>query len=107
MKEILQLKQQSLYYEEVGDYDKAEILLSRAVAMKERSLGPDHPALAEDLHRLGMLNSALSDHERAEELLVRALAIKRQHLGAEDPDVVETLNAIKLVQLEHEFAESA
>ncbi len=107
MKEILQLKQQSQYYEEVGDYDKAEILLSRAVAMKERSLGPDHPALAEDLHRLGMLNSELNDYDRAEELLVRALAIKRQNLGAEHPDVVETLNAIKLVQLEHQFAESA
>lgn len=107
MKEILQLKQQSLYYEEVGDYDKAESLLSRAVAMKERSLGAEHPAMAEDLHRLGMLNLSLGDHIKAEELLVRALGIKRQNLGADHPEVVETLNAITLVQLEHDFAESA
>jgi tetratricopeptide (TPR) repeat protein len=107
MKEILQLKQKSQYYEEVGDYDKAEVLLSRAVAMKERSLGANHPALAEDLHRLGMLNLSLNDHKKAEELLVRALEIKRQNLGANHPDVLETLSAIALVQLEHDFAESA
>jgi tetratricopeptide (TPR) repeat protein len=104
MKEVLQLKSKAQYYEEVGDYDKAERLLSRAVALKERSLGSDHAAMAEDLHKLGMLNSALDNHERAQELLVRALGIKRQQYGANHPDVLETLNAIALVQLEHDFA---
>lgn len=107
MKEVLSLKNRAHYYEEVGDYEKAERLLSRAVAMKERSLGPDHPAMAEDLHNLGLLNLALEKHDRAEELLVRALGIRRQQLGANHPDVFETLNAIALVQLEHDFSASA
>jgi tetratricopeptide (TPR) repeat protein len=103
MKEVLQLKTKAQYYEEVGDYDKAEKLLSRAVALKERSLGAEHQALASDLHALGMLNLSLQNHDRAEELLVRALGIRRQHLGANHPDVLDTLNAIALVQMEYEF----
>ena len=106
MQEVLQLKTKAQYYEEVGDYDKAERLLSRAVALKERSLGSDHAAMAEDFHKLGMLNLALENHDRAEELLVRALGIRRQQLGANHPDVLETLNAISLVHLEHEFTAS-
>jgi len=106
MKEVLQLKAKAQYYEEVGDYDKAERLLSRAIALKERSLGTEHPAMAEDLYKLGMLNLALEDHERAQELLVKSLGIRRQQLGANHPEVLETLNAIALVQLEHDFAAS-
>lgn len=103
MKEVLDLKSKAQYYEEVGDYDRAERLLSRAVALKERSLGAEHPAMAADLHTLGMLNLALENHDRAEELLVKALGIRRQQLGANHPEVLETLNAIALVQMEHEF----
>jgi tetratricopeptide (TPR) repeat protein len=107
MQEILRLKQQALYYEDVGDYDKAEALFSRAVALKERSLGADHLAMAEDLHKLGLLNLALNDHMRAEELLGRALSIKRQNLGADHPDVIETMRAIDLARMDLNFAESA
>lgn len=105
MKEILDLKHKAQFYEEVGDYDKAEMLLTRAIALKERSLGADHPAMAADLHALAMLNLAMEKHDRAEELLVKALGIRRQQLGANHPEVLETINAIALVQLEHDFVE--
>lgn len=103
MKEILDLKHKAKFYEEVGDYVTAERLLSRAIALKERNLGSEHPAMAADLQSLAMLNLAMEKHERAEELLVRALGIRRQELGANHPDVLETINAIALVQMEHEF----
>jgi tetratricopeptide (TPR) repeat protein len=103
MKEILDLKHKAKFYEEVGDYERAEKLLSRAIALKERSVGAEHPAMAADLHALAMLNLAMEKHDRAEELLVKALGIRRQEFGANHPDVLETINAIALVQMEHEF----
>ncbi|MBX3137758.1 tetratricopeptide repeat protein [Candidatus Obscuribacterales bacterium] len=103
MKEILDLKHKAKFDEEVGDYERAEKLLSRAIALKERSVGAEHPAMAADLHALAMLNLAMENHDRAEELLVKALGIRRQEFGANHPDVLETINAIALVQMEHEF----
>ena len=75
-----------------GDYDKAEPLCRRALAIDEKTLGPEHPDVARDLNNLALLLDAKGDYAGAEPLYWRALAIHEKALGPEHPDVARDLN---------------
>ena len=42
-------------YETLGDYAKAEPLFKRALAIREKALGPEHPDVATSLNNLALL----------------------------------------------------
>ena len=60
-------------------------------AIKERTLGAEHPTLANSLIGLANVQVRLARYAEAEPLLVRALAIKERGTGPEHPEVVAAL----------------
>src|SRR4030095_6572230 len=81
-------------YRAKGDYAKAEPLHQRALAIREKALGPEHPAVAGPLNNLADLYNAKGDYAKAEPLLQRALAIREKALGPEHPHIAKSLNLL-------------
>jgi CHAT domain-containing protein/Tfp pilus assembly protein PilF len=79
-------------YLDRGDYAKAEPLLNRALAIREKTLGPEHPDVADSLNNLASLYLDRGDYAKAEPLLERALVIREKALGPEHPDVADSIN---------------
>jgi tetratricopeptide (TPR) repeat protein len=69
-----------------GKYEQAEPLYQRALAIKERVLGKEHPSTATGLNNLALLYYNQGKYEQAEPLFKRALAIRERVLGKEHPD---------------------
>ena len=75
-----------------GNYARAEQLYQRSLSILERSLEPDHPAIANCLNSLAMIYKAQGQYATAESLYRRSLAIEENAHGAEHPDVAVSLN---------------
>jgi tetratricopeptide (TPR) repeat protein len=72
-------------------YSNAELLYLRALAIREKQLGPEHPDTALILFDLATHYQYQSKYAEAEPLFQRALVIREKHLGAEHPDIVRSL----------------
>jgi len=73
-------------------YSEAEPLYERALAIREKVLGAEHPDTAQSLNNLAVLYYNQGRYAEAEPLYVRALAIAEKVLGAEHPDTASSLN---------------
>jgi tetratricopeptide (TPR) repeat protein len=80
-------------------YTEAEPLLRRALAIFEKSYGPDHPEVALRLNDLAGLLQATNRLGEAEPLLRRALAILEKSYSPDHPDVAPTLNYLAEILL--------
>jgi tetratricopeptide (TPR) repeat protein len=58
-----------------GQYEKAEPLYERALAISEQALGPDHPNVATSLNNLARLLQATNRLSEAEPLMQRSIVI--------------------------------
>jgi tetratricopeptide (TPR) repeat protein len=67
-------------------------LLRRALAIDEKSYGPDNPEVAVPLTNLAQLLQATNRPAEAEPLMRRALAIEEKSYGPEHPKVATALN---------------
>jgi tetratricopeptide (TPR) repeat protein len=65
---------------------RARPLLARALAIREKILGPEHPGTAQALNNLAHLLQVQGDLATARPLLERALAIYEKTLGPEHPE---------------------
>ena len=81
-----------LVHESKGEYTEAKAIHERALAIKEKALGPDHPLVANSLNNLANAHERLGTHEAAKVLHERALAIREKALGPNHPLVAYTLN---------------
>ncbi|KAF7977077.1 hypothetical protein HWV62_4878, partial [Athelia sp. TMB] len=81
-------------YMTLGKYDKAEESFGRALAGREKQIGPDHADTLETLHRLAYLRHVQSRYDDAEELYARVLEKRKVQLGAEHPDTLNTLEGL-------------
>ena len=75
-----------------GDLAGALPYSQRALAIRERVLGPNHPATARSLNNLGFLLQAQGDLAGARPYYERALAIRERVLGPDHPDTAQSLN---------------
>jgi len=66
-------------YREQGKYSEAEPLYRRALAILEKTLGPEHPKVATVLENLAILLRKSDQEKEAEEMSVRARAIRAKH----------------------------
>jgi tetratricopeptide (TPR) repeat protein len=73
-------------------YGQARSLRERALAIREKALGAEHPSTATSLNNLALLLASQGDYEGARPLDERALAIREKVLGPEHPDTAESLN---------------
>ena len=62
-------------YETQGKYADAEALYKRALAIREKALGQDHPDVARTLNNLAVVYKDQGKYADAEGLYKRALAI--------------------------------
>src|SRR5439155_15272680 len=79
------LNQTGYYLEERAQYSAAEQMCLHALAIRERTLEPDHPDLAKVLINLGSIYHSQGKYELAEPPLRRALLIRERVLGPEHP----------------------
>src|SRR6266566_410547 len=88
------LEQTGDYLQGHVQYEQAEPLLQRALTIREKLLGPDHPDLATSLNNLAMLYRMQGKYAQAETLFQRALEIRQRTLGVNHPDVAQSCNAL-------------
>lgn len=86
----LQIDLASLY-EAQGKHDKAVSELKRALAIWEKTLGPDHPYVANSLNNLAGLYFNQGKYAKAEPLYTRALSIMEK-TAPNHPDVANLLD---------------
>ena len=80
-----------------GNESRAEQLYQRALELRERLLGPEHPDLVVLINDLSRLYLKRSAHQAAEPLLLRLVAIKRIK-GEEHPEVATVLASLASVR---------
>ena len=78
-------------------YKEAANLLNDALAIREKTLGENHPAVAATLHNLTVLYGKRGKYKDAEPLCKRALEIREKVLGSDHPDVAKQLNNLALL----------
>ena len=90
--EARSLNDQVLQDYAAGRYQQAIPLAQRALAIREKVLGPEHPDTATSLNNLAGLYRDTGAYTKAEPLYSRALAIREKVLGPEHPDTATSLN---------------
>jgi hypothetical protein len=81
--------------------------MRRALAIDEKSLGPGHPAVANDCSNLAQLLQTTNRLAEAEPLMRRALAIDEASFGADHPIVAIRLNNLaQLLRTTNRLAEA-
>jgi class 3 adenylate cyclase/tetratricopeptide (TPR) repeat protein len=88
------------YLRERGDYRASEHLQARALAIREKVLGPDHPDVSDSLINLGIAVAEQGRHDESVELFECALKIREEAFG---PDSTPVAGA--LLNLAHGYAE--
>ncbi len=76
------------YLHDRAKYQEAEQLYERALAILEKSLGKDHPDVAQSLNNLAELYRAQGRFDEAEPMYERALAICKKTLGDKHPNTI-------------------
>ncbi|CAF3854894.1 unnamed protein product [Rotaria magnacalcarata] len=87
----------ALVYRDQSKFKEAGVLLNDALAIREKTLGPDHPAVAATLNNLAVLYGKRNKFRDAEVLCKRALEIREKCLGSSHPDVAKQLNNLALL----------
>jgi tetratricopeptide (TPR) repeat protein len=85
------------YFHGRGGYADARPLYERALAIREKAPGAEHPDVANSLNNLASLLSDQGDYAGARPLYERALAISEKALGPEHPDVANSLNNLAVL----------
>ena len=89
----------------MGNLTQAQSHLERALAIKERVLGPEHPDTALSLNSLGLLRQEQGDLAGAQQYYERTLVILERVLGPEHPDTAQSLNNLgALLQAQGDLA---
>jgi tetratricopeptide (TPR) repeat protein len=74
-----------------SEYSQDVSLAERALAIREKVLGKEHPSVASSLNNLAALYNAQGIYQKAEPLYLRSLAITEKALGKEDIAVARIL----------------
>lgn len=88
------LERAGMYLLDLAQNAQAQILLQRAVNIREQIQGQEHLDTARALHLLAAAYAAQSNYEQAEPLFQRALALYERFAGATDPEIAKILTAL-------------
>lgn len=91
----LHTESRRLYF--ASRYDDALPALERALELREKALGPEHPMIAANLNNLASLYRNKGAYAKAESLHHRARTIWEKTLGPEDPNVAISLNNLGIL----------
>ncbi|MBD2202795.1 CHAT domain-containing protein [Calothrix sp. FACHB-1219] len=90
--EAEELNQQAVKLYRQGKYGEAIPLAEKALAIREKILGKEHPLVAQGLNNLAALYQSQGNNAKAESLYLRSLAIQEKVLGTEHPKLANSLN---------------
>jgi tetratricopeptide (TPR) repeat protein/predicted Ser/Thr protein kinase len=85
-----------LAYFDMNVYPEAQLHLERAVELRKRTLGPDHPDTLTSMDDLGVLYNLQSKYAAAEALLSQVLAARQRVLGNDHQDTLATMSNLGL-----------
>jgi class 3 adenylate cyclase/tetratricopeptide (TPR) repeat protein len=88
------LNRAGLYFHGRANYSGARPLYERALAIREKVFGSEHPDTATSLNILARLLREQGDLAGARPLMERALAIREKVLEPEHPDTATSLNTL-------------
>jgi kinesin light chain len=71
---------------------KIEPLCKRALEIREKCFGKDHPDVGKQLNNLALLCLNQGKYDKVEEYYKRAIDIYTKHYGVNDPNVAKTKN---------------
>jgi len=77
-----------------GDYDNALVELRKALEIRLKVLGPDHPDIASSYNHIGAVYDEKGDYENALVELRKCLEIELKMLGPENADTASSYNHI-------------
>lgn len=86
-----------LAYFDMNIYPEAQLHLERAVELRKRTLGPDHPDTLTSMDDLGVLYNLQSKYGAAEALLSQVLAARQRVFGNDNQDTLATMSNLALV----------
>jgi CHAT domain-containing protein/Flp pilus assembly protein TadD len=95
--EAEKLNQQVLQLIDQGQYAAAIPLAERALAIRKKVLGNEHPAVAQSLNNLALLYKSQGRYSEVEPLYRQALEMYQRLLGKEHSFVATTLNNLALL----------
>ena len=84
----------SVLLQESGRYPEAWDKAMRALALREKTLGPEHPEVANCVQLLSTLAWWMGKYPQALEYAERALALKKKALGPEHPEMAKALKTV-------------
>nr|MDZ7999968.1 FxSxx-COOH system tetratricopeptide repeat protein [Aulosira sp. DedVER01a] len=86
----LLLAKTGYYLQERGQYSEAEPLYQKALSLRQRLLGEEHPHVAISYNNLALLYKSRGRYSEAEPLFQTALSLKQRLLGEEHPYVAQS-----------------
>jgi tetratricopeptide (TPR) repeat protein len=86
-----------LIAQQTDEVNELNIRATVVLAIRETTLGGDHPAVATSLNNLAVLYHDQLRYADAEPLYQRALAIREKTLGRDHPDVATSLNNLAVL----------
>jgi len=93
--------------EEAPKDTEEESFVIRSLAIREKSLGKEHPYVAESLNSLARIYRLQAKYAEAEPLVIRSLAIREKVLGKEHPVVADSLyNLSELYKAQGKYCEA-
>lgn len=94
-------------YGNLGLYARAQSLLTRALEIRRRVLGPSHPQTLSSMDDLALNLNRLGHHGEAEKLLRETLDLRRRFLGSEQLDTLKTMSNLAItVTVQSRYAEA-
>jgi tetratricopeptide (TPR) repeat protein/predicted Ser/Thr protein kinase len=75
----------------MGRYEEARQQYERAIALREKVLGPEHPVVTPSLNNLGNVLQEMGRYEESLRMHERVLAIREKVLGPQHPDMASAL----------------
>jgi tetratricopeptide (TPR) repeat protein len=103
------MRNAGLYLHERAQYTEAEVLYQRALAMREKAWGQNHPDTADSLNKLAWLYHDQGKYAKSEPLSEHALEVSEKVFGPEHPETATSVNnlaALYHTQGRYEKAES-
>jgi CHAT domain-containing protein len=97
LEEAKRLNQQAYQLYKQGQYVTAIPLAERALAIRKKVLGNEHPDVATSLNNLALLYDRQGRYSEAEPLYRQALEMNQRLLGNEHPNVANSLNNLALL----------
>ena len=80
-----------------GRYADAVPIAERALALREKALGSEHPDVGISLYNLASLYQALGRYREVESLYKRVLAIWEKDVGSDHPDIGRVLSDLAVL----------